>query len=144
LQQRQHHRSAFSRAYALHETLLKARVIALFTAGQITVKEVQKENGQKHVLRTISSNALVQHETVTLIDKLLNKTQTQPLCQILTGKRHTIGVFRYRQEIEALRKTGSTQRYIASRFNTTESNLSRWMKKYGLKRRKQLRQWGFC
>ncbi|UCC53640.1 MAG: recombinase family protein [Anaerolineaceae bacterium] len=44
---------------------------------------------------------------------------------------------KYRQEIEALLATGSTQRYIASRFNTTESNLSRWMKKHGLKRKKQ-------
>ena len=42
-----------------------------------------------------------------------------------------------RPEIEALLETGSTQRYIASRFNTTESNLSRWMKKHGLKRKKQ-------
>jgi DNA invertase Pin-like site-specific DNA recombinase len=43
----------------------------------------------------------------------------------------------HRPEIEALLETGSTQRYIASRFNTTESNLSRWMKKHGLKRKKQ-------
>lgn len=44
---------------------------------------------------------------------------------------------KYRPEIEALLETGSTQRYIASRFNTTESNLSRWMTKHGLKRKKQ-------
>lgn len=44
---------------------------------------------------------------------------------------------KHRPEIEALLETGSTQRYIASRFNTTESNLSRWMKKHGLKRTKQ-------
>jgi DNA invertase Pin-like site-specific DNA recombinase len=43
----------------------------------------------------------------------------------------------YRPEIEALLETGSTQRYIARRFNTTEWNLSCWMKKHGLKRRKQ-------
>ncbi len=44
---------------------------------------------------------------------------------------------KHRQEIEALLSTGSTQRYIASRYNTTESNLSRWMKKHRLKRKKQ-------
>jgi len=44
---------------------------------------------------------------------------------------------KHRPEIEALLETGSTQRYIASRFNTTDSNLSRWMKKHGLKRKKQ-------
>ncbi len=45
---------------------------------------------------------------------------------------------KHRPEIEALLETGSTQRYIASRFHTTESNLSRWVKNHGLKRRKQL------
>jgi DNA invertase Pin-like site-specific DNA recombinase len=44
---------------------------------------------------------------------------------------------KHRPEIEAFLETGSTQRYIASRFNTTESNLSRWMKKHGLKRKRQ-------
>lgn len=43
---------------------------------------------------------------------------------------------KHRPEIEALLETGSTQRYVASRFNTTESNLSRWMKKHGLKRKR--------
>lgn len=44
---------------------------------------------------------------------------------------------KHRPEIEALLKTGSTQRFIASRYKTTESNLSRWMKKHGLARRKE-------
>lgn len=44
---------------------------------------------------------------------------------------------KHQPEIEALLKTGSTQRYIASRFNTTESNLSRWMKKRGLGRKRK-------
>jgi DNA invertase Pin-like site-specific DNA recombinase len=44
---------------------------------------------------------------------------------------------KHRPEIEALLMNGSTQRYIASRFDTTEANLSRWMKKHGLKRKKQ-------
>ena len=41
---------------------------------------------------------------------------------------------KHRPEIEALLANGSTQKYIASRYNTTEANLSRWMKKHGLKR----------
>jgi hypothetical protein len=40
----------------------------------------------------------------------------------------------YRAEIEQLFANGSTQRFIASRFETTESNLYNWMKKRGLKR----------
>lgn len=44
----------------------------------------------------------------------------------------------HRTEIERLLNEGSTQRYIASRFDTSPTNFSRWMKKHGLKRRKQL------
>jgi hypothetical protein len=40
----------------------------------------------------------------------------------------------YRADIEQLLANGSTQRFIASRFETTESNLYNWMKKRGLKR----------
>ncbi len=42
----------------------------------------------------------------------------------------------YLSEIEELLDIGVTQRYIASRYQTTESNLSSWMKRRGLKRRK--------
>lgn len=40
----------------------------------------------------------------------------------------------YRPEIEALLDNGSTQKFIAQRFNTTEANLSRWMKKHSLRK----------
>ncbi len=40
----------------------------------------------------------------------------------------------YRPEIEALLAHGSTQKFIASRYHTTEANLSRWMKKHQLHR----------
>lgn len=43
----------------------------------------------------------------------------------------------YRPEIEALLANGSTQKYIASRYHTTEANLSRWIAKYKLKRVKE-------
>jgi DNA invertase Pin-like site-specific DNA recombinase len=36
----------------------------------------------------------------------------------------------YRPEIEALLANGSTQKFVAKRYNTTEANLSRWIKKY--------------
>lgn len=39
----------------------------------------------------------------------------------------------YRPEIEALLANGSTQTFIAKRYGTTEANLSRWLKKHGLK-----------
>jgi DNA invertase Pin-like site-specific DNA recombinase len=43
----------------------------------------------------------------------------------------------HRDEIERLLNEGSTQRYIASRFNTSPTNLSRWMKKHGLRRQRR-------
>jgi len=39
----------------------------------------------------------------------------------------------YRPEIEGLLANGSTQRFIARRYKTTEANLYNWLKKQGLK-----------
>ena len=41
----------------------------------------------------------------------------------------------YRLEIEALLKNGSTQKFIANRYGTTEANLHNWLKKNALKRK---------
>jgi DNA invertase Pin-like site-specific DNA recombinase len=40
----------------------------------------------------------------------------------------------YRPEIEALLKNGSTQRFIAKRYGSTEANLANWIKRHGLKK----------
>lgn len=42
----------------------------------------------------------------------------------------------YRVEIEALIKNGSTQKFIAKRYNTTEANLHHWLKQRGLAERR--------
>ncbi len=42
----------------------------------------------------------------------------------------------YQPEIEALLANGSTQKFIAKRYGTTEGNLYNWLKKRGLKRAK--------
>ncbi|MHB8748131.1 MAG: recombinase family protein [Aggregatilineales bacterium] len=39
----------------------------------------------------------------------------------------------YRPEIEALLSNGSTQKFIAQRYGTTEANLSRWLTKHGVR-----------
>ncbi len=39
----------------------------------------------------------------------------------------------YRPEIEALLTNGSKQAFIAKRYGTTEPNLSRWLKRHGLR-----------
>ena len=41
----------------------------------------------------------------------------------------------YRPEIEAVLKNGSTQKFIANRYKTTEANLHNWLKKNSLKRK---------
>ncbi len=41
----------------------------------------------------------------------------------------------YRPEIEALLSNGSSQRFIAKRYKTTEANLHNWLKKNSLKRK---------
>jgi DNA invertase Pin-like site-specific DNA recombinase len=43
---------------------------------------------------------------------------------------------KYRPEIEALLKNGSTQKFIANRYGTTEANLHNWLKKNSLNRKK--------
>ncbi|MXY32679.1 MAG: resolvase [Boseongicola sp. SB0664_bin_43] len=42
----------------------------------------------------------------------------------------------FRPEIEALLANGSTQKFIAQRYNTAPGNLSNWMKKYGIRKSK--------
>ncbi len=39
----------------------------------------------------------------------------------------------FRPEIESLLANGTTQRFIAKRYHTTEANLHNWLKKHGLK-----------
>lgn len=44
---------------------------------------------------------------------------------------------KYRPEIEAFMANGATQKFIAERYGTTEANLSRWLKKHGLRRERR-------
>ena len=39
----------------------------------------------------------------------------------------------FRPEIESLLANGSTQKFIAQRYHTTEANLHNWLKKRGMK-----------
>lgn len=43
----------------------------------------------------------------------------------------------YRPEIEALLSNGSSQRFIAKRYKTTEANFSNWIKKNKIASKKQ-------
>jgi hypothetical protein len=42
------------------------------------------------------------------------------------------------RKIESLLANGSTQRFIAQRYHTTEANLHNWLKKHGMKTAKSL------
>jgi len=39
----------------------------------------------------------------------------------------------FRPEIESLLANGSTQKFVAQRYHTTQANLHNWLKKHGLK-----------
>ncbi len=41
---------------------------------------------------------------------------------------------KFRPEIEALLANGSTQKFIANRYDTTPANLHNWIKKHGIKK----------
>lgn len=41
---------------------------------------------------------------------------------------------KFRPEIEALLANGSTQKFIANRYGTTQANLHHWIKKHGIKK----------
>jgi transposase-like protein len=41
---------------------------------------------------------------------------------------------KFRLEIEALLANGSTQKFIANRYDTTSANLHNWIKKHGIKK----------
>src|SRR5690606_8079338 len=41
----------------------------------------------------------------------------------------------YRPEIEALLKNGSSQKFIAQRYGTTEANLHNWLRKHNLSKK---------
>jgi DNA invertase Pin-like site-specific DNA recombinase len=43
---------------------------------------------------------------------------------------------KHRPEIEPLLAIGSTQRFIANRYSTTKANLSRWLNKHSLRRKR--------
>ena len=40
----------------------------------------------------------------------------------------------YRVEIEALITNGSTQKFVANRYHTTEANLAHWLRQRGLEK----------
>ena len=45
----------------------------------------------------------------------------------------------FRPEIEGLLANGSTQKFVANRYGTTEANLSRWLSKHKLNRKRHNR-----
>ncbi len=61
--------------------------------------------------------------------------QAKKLSGMQLGRPKGIGKSKldvYRPEIEALLKNGSTQKFIANRYGTTEANFSLWLKKHKL------------
>jgi DNA invertase Pin-like site-specific DNA recombinase len=62
---------------------------------------------------------------------------TKKLAGAKLGLPHGVGKSKldaFQVEIEALLNNGSTQKFIAERYHTTEANLHHWMKQRGIRR----------
>jgi DNA invertase Pin-like site-specific DNA recombinase len=118
-------------------------ILSIATQKQVNVYAV-KGNWQlndsiqsKIIAMAFSMAAEIERDLISLRTKealAARKRAGQPL-----GRPRGIGKSKLdakRPEIEALLKNGSTQKYIAGRFGTTEANLSRWLKRHGLGRKK--------
>jgi len=58
---------------------------------------------------------------------------------VILGRPKGVGkskLDQFRVEIEALIANGSSQKFVAQRYGTSEVNVSRWMKKHGLKKKR--------
>ena len=68
--------------------------------------------------------------------RTIEALQAKKLAGIKLGRPKGAGkskLDQYEVEIKALLSNGSTQRFIAKRYNTTEANLYNWCKKHGIK-----------
>lgn len=57
---------------------------------------------------------------------------------VILGRPKGVGkskMDQFKVEIEALTANGSSQKFVAQRYGTSECNISRWMKQHGLKRK---------
>ena len=118
-------------------------ILSIATQKQINVYAV-KGNWQlndsiqsKIIAMAFSMAAEIERDLISLRTKealAARKRAGKPL-----GRPRGIGKSKLdakRPEIEALLNNGSTQKYIAGRFGTTEANLSRWLKRHGLLRKR--------
>ncbi len=109
------------------------------------VTPIRSENGYRvytaeHVLRLLRvrrlrSLGLSLTQIKTLLDEG-NDTQIWRtiLRALLDQVDAQIETLEDRSEIEALLANGSTQKFIARRYGTTDANLSQWLRKHSLKR----------
>ncbi len=96
------YRDAFSRAYAVYETLFKARLIRLFIEKELDVKSL-KEN--------LSSE---NEDWEPVVTKLLRKMQTYQARQVLQGKAPTTSHGRYKIKVQWKRGEGTPPRLDAN------------------------------
>jgi hypothetical protein len=82
-------------------------------------------------LSAMSKSRTVAYLRVSTADQDLDKNLGRPSG---SGKSK---LDKFRPEIEALMAKGATQKFVAQRYGTTEANLSRWLKKHGLRRERR-------
>ena len=118
-----------------------AEILAQALSQQVCVYAVQSEwqmDEPKQFATIIETLATIQQVDFDLRSRLTKQAlAAKRKAGIKLGRPRGTGkskLDKYRAEIKTLLANGSTQKFIAKRYGTTETNLSRWMKRQGLKR----------
>ncbi len=117
-----------------------------FGGSTIPVRYIYAVKGNWHLDHTIQSKIIAMaFSMASEIERDLISHRTKEALRARKDKGIKLGrpkgpgkskLDKFCPEIEALLENGSTQKFIANRYRTTEANLSNWIKKRGIKRNK--------
>jgi DNA invertase Pin-like site-specific DNA recombinase len=115
-------------------------ILALASRKGIRIYAIK---GNWHLDQTIQSKIIAMAFSIAAeIERDLISQRTKEALRFKKEQGHKLGrpkgpgkskLDQFRPEIESLLANGSTQKFIARRYKTTEANLHNWLKKNGLK-----------
>ena len=115
---------------------MKVQYTRLYNAGIYLIGRICKNTQSKIVAMAFAMAAEIERDLISQRTK--EALAAKKRAGVKLGRPRGVGkskLDKHRPEIEALLANGSTQKYIAGRFGTTEANLSRWLKKHELRRK---------
>jgi DNA invertase Pin-like site-specific DNA recombinase len=118
-------------------------ILALATEKKIRIYAVkgdwQLENSLQSKIMAMVFAMAAEIERDLLSQRTKEALAARKRAGVKLGRPQGVGkskLDQHRPEIEALLKNGATQTYIAKRYETTEANLSQWLEKHGLRRKR--------